>query len=82
MNWNLVAWVAGTLMTFVGIKFVIVAIKTLFSKEMMTDAIGAIGDHISDANAALTNKLKTKMAQRKARKEAEKQQNKPMVYIR
>lgn len=82
MNWELIRWFAGICLTIVGLKFVLVMVKTLFSKEMMQDAIGAVGDKISDANYKMTNSLKRKMAEKKARREAEKEKNKPMVFIR
>ena len=47
MNWGLIAWVAGALLTIYAIKFVFMAIKTLFSKDTMQTVSDAMGRSIS-----------------------------------
>lgn len=44
MNWQLIAWVGGTALTVYGIKFVLMLIATLFSKDTMKGAINVMGN--------------------------------------
>ena len=81
MNWNLIAWVAGVLLTFAGIKFVFVAIHTLLSKKTMKSAIDAVGVGIGESADKFTDYIQRKVDERKAKKEAEKN-TKPVITIR
>ena len=81
MNWGLVAWVAGALLTFAGIKFVWVIFTSLFSKESMEDMVDAIGDGIHNAGEKVTKSIKKSAQKRRARKKAEKR-NDPPIAVR
>lgn len=80
MNWELVKWVVGVLLTFAAIKFVWTAFRSLFNKETMEDVLDTMGDKISDASHTINKKLKKKAMERRVQK-AEKK-NKPVVIIR
>ena len=79
MNWGLVAWVAGVLLTIYAIKFVFMAIKTLLSKDTMETVMDAMGDSITCANKKFKRYLKQKSTQKKMRKLEE---EKPMIIVR
>lgn len=84
MNWELVKWVAGILLTAGAIKFVFTAFRSIFSKENFEDILDAVGEKCSEGAEATGNFVKKKMAEHKVKckiKKAEKQ-NKPIVYIR
>ena len=76
MNWSLIMWVAGTLLTIYAIKFVFMAIKTLFSKDTMQTVSNAMGRSISRTNKKFKRYLKNKVDQRKS------EEPKPVVTIR
>ena len=76
MNWGLIMWVAGALLTIYAIKFVFIAIKTLFSKDTMTVVSDAMGRSISRTNKKFKRYLKEKVDKRKA------EEPKPVVTIR
>ena len=80
MNWGIVAWVAGFLLTIYAIKFVFMAIRTLLSRDTMESVMDAMGDSISCANKKFKRYLKQKSTQRKVKKEIE--EEKPMVIVR
>ena len=80
MNWGLVAWVAGVLLTIYAIKFVFMAIRTLLSKDTMEDVMDIMGNSISNANKKFKRFLKKKSTQKKMQKKIE--ENKPMVIVR
>ena len=80
MNWELVKWIVGVLLTFAAIKFVWTAFRSLFSKETMEDMLDTMGDKISDASHAVTKKLKKKAMERRVQKQENK--NEPIVIIR
>ena len=78
MNWSLIEWVFGTMMTFYGIKFVLRLLHQLFSRDTMDSAIGAIGNSCTQSADNLTNYLAGKIKARRAKKEAEE----PFITIR
>ena len=80
MNWELVKWVGGVLLTAGAIKFLITGFKTIFSKENFEDVLDAVGEKCSDAATGTSNYVKKKMAEYKIKKA--KKENKPIVYIR
>ena len=82
MNWNLVLWFAGIMVTFVGLKFVWVLFRTLFSKESMEDVVDAIGDGIHNASEKVSKSIKKSAQKRRARKKAEKKNDPPLIMIR
>lgn len=77
MNWDLIKWVAGILLTFAGIKFVWVFLRSLLNRDNMEDAIEAIGDRMKDAGSDVAKFAKRKAMERKAKKE-----QKPIITIR
>jgi DNA-binding transcriptional regulator GbsR (MarR family) len=86
MNWGLVGWFFGVLLTLAALKFVWTVFRTLFSKETMEDVIDAAGDKIHDLGENMTNSMKKAAAKRRAKKKAEeakkkKEQDKPLVLI-
>ena len=84
MNWNLVGWFAGIVATFIGMKFVIVAAKTLFSKETMESALDVAGNSISRTTKKFEKYLKNKTKKVKAKTYQANgtADNKPIVTIR
>ena len=83
MNWGFIGWVLGALLTLYVLKFAIMLLRSIFSKESMESMMGAAQDRISDANERLTETIKRKAAQRKAEKQRKKEEeNRPIVYIR
>lgn len=78
MNWSLIAWVFGTMMTFYGIKFVFRLLHQLFSKDTMDNAIGAIGNSCTQSADNLTNYLTSKIKARRQKKAEEE----PIITIR
>lgn len=81
MNWGLIGWIAGVLLTFAGIKFVFVVIHSLFSKKTMKTAIDAVGTGINESMDRFEEYLQKKVDARKMKKEAEKNA-KPVITIR
>ena len=77
MNWDLIKWVAGIMLTFAGVKFVWVFLRNLLSRDMMEDAIEAVGDGFRNLGSRTAAYAKRKAGERKAKKEA-----KPIVTIR
>lgn len=65
MNWGLVGWFAGIVATFVGLKFVIVMAKTLFSKESMEDFIDYTGEKISRRCHKVSKNIRKKIKEKK-----------------
>ena len=78
MNWGLIGWFAGVVLTLAGLKFVWVFVRSILSKETMEDVIEAAGDGISNAGKSFSNYVKKKGEERKARKK----EQKPIVTIR
>ena len=78
MNWGLIGWFAGIMMTFAALKFVWVFLKTILSKETMESVIETAGDGISNAGKSFSNYIKKKGEERKAKKN----EQKPIVTIR
>jgi len=78
MNWRLITWFAGVMLTLGGLKFVWVFLKTLLSKETMEDCIDSLKDSVSGAAGKLSNKIKMKAERRREKKE----QNRPVITIR
>lgn len=77
MNWGLIGWFAGIILTFAGLKFVWIFLKSILSKDTMEDVIEAAGDGISNAGRSFSKFLKMKGEERRARKN-----EKPIVTIR
>ena len=75
MNFGIISWVLGVLLTIYGIKFVFMAVKTLLSKEMMESVIDKAGKSITRTNKKFKRYLKEKVDKKKT-------VNKPMVEIR
>ena len=80
MNWELVKWVAGVLLTVAAIKFVWTAFRTLFSKENFEDALDSVGTACGNAATRMANGIKKKIV--KAKKANVQKDNTPKVYIR
>lgn len=78
MNWNLIAWFAGVVLTIYGLKFVLTLAKSLFGKEARESIVDGIGSSISNANKKITKSLKKKADERK-RKKAE--ENRAIVRV-
>lgn len=79
MNWQLIAWFAGVMLTLGGLKFVWVFLRTLLSKETMEDGIDALKDSVSGLANKATDKIKEKAERRRQEK---KEKAKPIVTIR
>lgn len=83
MNWGFIGWVLGIILTLYVLKFAIMALRSLFSKESMESLMDIAGNKISRANKNLTKKMKQNVAKRKAEKMAKKiDEERPMVIIR
>lgn len=83
MNWGFIGWVIGILLTVYLLKFVILALRSLFSKESMENIMGATERKIRSANKAMTRKIKQTAAKRKAEKLQKKiEEDQPMIVIR
>lgn len=75
MNWGLVGWIIGALLTIYAIKFVFLLMKSIFSKETMRNGMEVLGDSVSSATKKFERFLKKKAKERKVKKynkEAEK----------
>jgi len=81
MNWGLVGWFAGIVATFVGLKFVIVMAKTLFSKESMEDFIDYTGEKISRRCHKISKNIKKKMKEKRDEKKEAKKENTTDIMI-
>ncbi len=81
MNWGFIGWVVGILLTIYLLKFVILALRSLFSKESMESLMGTAERKIKDANEWMTATIKKKAAaKKKAEKMARKiKDDRPMV---
>ena len=77
MNWGLIGWVAGILLTFAGIKFVFVAIKSLVNRDSMEAVLDGIGHSVSNAGKKFGSYVKKKVD-----KKREEQQQTPTIIIR
>jgi hypothetical protein len=78
MNWNLIGWFAGVVLTFAGIKFVWVFLREILSRDTMENVIEAAGDGFSNAGKKLGRYLKKKGDERRTKKE----EQKPIITIR
>jgi len=79
MNWSLVAWFAGVLITFGALKFVWAFFRELTSKDARQRVVDAVGDRINEGARDFGNYVKMKTVERKQRKQEE---NKPIITIR
>ena len=79
MNWQLIGWFAGIMITFGAIKFIWAFFNALTGKEARQKAIGAIGDKISDGAEELSGYIQRKAQERKEKKMEEKR---PIITIR
>lgn len=75
MNWGIVSWVLGVLLTIYAIRFVFMAVRTLLSKDTMETVLDAAGNSINQANKKFKKFLKQKTDKRK-------QEQKPVITIR
>ena len=83
MNWGLIGWVAGVLLTLYMIKFVWMMIRSLFSKDTMSSVMEITGDKVNRLNRKMTKKIKQKAEQKKKEREARKKDEASVVaYIR
>lgn len=82
MNWGLIGWFAGVVLTFAGLKFVWVFLRSILNRDTMEDVIDGAAAGISNAGKRFSNYLKKKEKERKIRKKQMKQENKPIVTIR
>ena len=80
MNWGLVGWVAGTMLTIYMIKFVISLMRSVFSKENANRVISGIGNSCDRAGERCTEYLRYKVENRRRKKEPEPLT--PTVHIR
>ena len=78
MNWGLISWIAGVMLTLYGIKFVIMAIRTLLSKDTMNAVLDAAGSSVNTANVKFKRYLKKKASSKKS----EQKKIKPIITIR
>ena len=79
MNWGLVAWFAGVMLTFAAIKFVFMLLKNLCSKETMTTVIDGIGASCQEKSKKMSDYLANKV---KERREKKSQTQLPVIKIR
>lgn len=80
MNWGLIGWFAGIVLTFAGLKFVLVAARTLLSKDTMKAGLDAINDKVTTETKKFEKYLKKKVKARKVQKSNE--VRKPQIDIR
>ena len=78
MNWGIIGWVLGALLTIYSIKFVFTAVRTLLSKETMETVLDSAGNSIHRANRNFKRYLKKKADNRKMSKQNET----PIITIR
>lgn len=81
MNWGLIGWFAGIVLTFAGLKFVLVAARTLLSKDTMKAGLDAINSKVTTSTKKFEKYLKKKVNARKVQK-YDVEVKKPQVYIR
>lgn len=79
MNWSLIGWIVGGLVTIYAIRFLFDLFKNLFGKDQREYMIYKIGCGVHNASESMTDSLKKKAAERKQKKEEER---KAMVWIR
>ncbi len=79
MNWDLVKWVAGVLLTLGGIKVAFVLIHRIFSKETINAVCGNINESCASAGEKFGKYLKDKVERKQTQK---KESNKPTMIIR
>lgn len=77
MNWGLIGWFAGIVLTFAGLKFVWVFLRNILSRDTMENVIETAGNGISNAGKSFSDYLKKKSNERRAKKERH-----PIVTIR
>lgn len=83
MNWGFIGWCLGIILTVYVLKFAILALRSLFSKRNMESIMMAAGDKVSEANEAMTRKIKETAAKRKAERRQRKiEEDQPMIIIR
>ena len=82
MNLGLVGWIAGVLLTFAAIKFLVVLFKELFSKESMEAVVDKIGSSVHEgAEKAASSFKKAAKARQRKKKEMKKKEEKPLVLM-
>lgn len=79
MNWNLIGWFAGVLVTFGVLKFIWAFFRALTGKEARDRMIEGVSEKITGGAEEMSNFIKKKAAERKQRKEDE---NRPIITIR
>lgn len=85
MNWGFIGWAVGILLTIYVLKFVIMALRSLFSKESMESLMDWTGQKVNDANKKLTKKIKASAKTRAQKRKEKVERDQPMVvkgYIR
>lgn len=83
MNWQLVGWFAGVMITFGAIKFIWAFFRALTGKEARQKAISAMGNKITDGAEELSDYISKKATERKKRKlEKKLEEERPMIVIR
>ena len=82
MNWNLIGWFAGAIVTLYMIKFILMFVRRIFSKDTMTKIIDSTGNAATRTSERITDSLTEKIQQRRERKAKEKEENSPVVVIR
>lgn len=74
MNWGFIGWVLGIILTVYVLKFAVMALSSLFSKDSMENVMNITGKKISKMNKKLTKKIKDAAAKRK--------ENQPIITIK
>ena len=82
MNWSLIGWFAGAIVTLYMIKFILMLTRRIFSKDTMTKIIDGTGNAASRTSERISDNLAEKIQQRRERKAKEKEENSPVVVIR
>lgn len=80
MNWGLVGWVAGTMLTVYAIKFVIMLMRNTFSKQNANRVIAGIEDRANQASEWCVDKFNQGMERR--RKKPNEEDERPTITIR
>lgn len=79
MNWGLIGWFAGVMLTIGALKFVWAFVSAMTGKDARRRAVNAASERIQEAGENLSDYISKKAAERKQRK---KEEERPIITIR
>ena len=83
MNWSLIGWCFGALLTLYVIKFMFMFIRRVFSKNNVIRIINSAEEKASSTSERLCENLSDKWQEHRERKRKMKgEENQPVVVIR